>query len=106
MGTPVLSGCDLQELDELIAKGITGTGEGFDAPSMGRLGAGGFGGHNPSPALLRIKMLEVISTYSNTLMSKVTRLQSIATSAPLAAEIFCRVAGPPLIFCCAWFPGC
>lgn len=55
----VTSGTDAQELDEFIAKGITGTGEGFDAPSMGRLGAGGFGGHNPSPALLRNKMLQV-----------------------------------------------
>lgn len=40
-------------------KGITGTGEGFDAPSKGRLGAGGFGGHNPSPAQLRSKMVQV-----------------------------------------------
>ncbi|KAK9917645.1 hypothetical protein WJX75_006759 [Coccomyxa subellipsoidea] len=54
------------ELDELIAKGITGTGEGFDAPSMGRLGAGGFGGHNPSPALLRIKMLQAAEARART----------------------------------------
>ncbi|EIE22816.1 WLM-domain-containing protein [Coccomyxa subellipsoidea C-169] len=54
------------ELDEFIAKGITGTGEGFDAPSMGRLGAGGFGGHNPSPALLRNKMLQAAEARART----------------------------------------
>ena len=43
-----------------MAKGITGTGEGFDAPSKSRLGAGGFGGHNPDMSQLRGKMVKVI----------------------------------------------
>lgn len=42
-----------------MEKGITGTGEGFDAPSKGRLGAGGFGGHNLNPSQLRNKMVQV-----------------------------------------------
>ena len=42
-----------------MEKGITGTGEGFDAPSRGRLGAGGFGGHNPISSQLRSKMVQV-----------------------------------------------
>ncbi len=42
-----------------MAKGITGTGEGFDAPSVGRLGGSGFGAHNPSPTELRSKMVQV-----------------------------------------------
>ena len=48
----------LQELDDCMAKGITGSGEGFDAPSVGRLGGRGFGTHNPSLTELRSKMLQ------------------------------------------------
>lgn len=55
----VLRSIGTQELDDFIAKGITGTGQGFDAPSVGCLGARGFGGHNPSPADLRRKMIQV-----------------------------------------------
>ncbi|BDA50451.1 probable DNA-dependent metalloprotease WSS1 [Coccomyxa sp. Obi] len=54
------------ELDEFIAKGITGTGQGFDAPSVGRLGAGGFGGHNPSSADLRRKMIQAAEARART----------------------------------------
>ena len=49
----------MQELEEFMAKGITGSGEGFDAPSKGRLGAAGFGGHNPDVSQLRGKMVQV-----------------------------------------------
>ena len=49
----------MQELEDFMAKGITGTGEGFDARSFGRLGGSGFGAHNPSPTELRSKMLKV-----------------------------------------------
>ena len=48
----------VQELDEFMAKSITGSGEGFDAPSAGRLGGRGFGAHNPSLTELRSKMLQ------------------------------------------------
>ena len=54
----------MQELEEFMAKGITGTGEGFDAPSVGRLGGSGFGSHNPSPTELRSKMVLVSSDAS------------------------------------------
>ncbi|CAL5229206.1 g12489 [Coccomyxa viridis] len=46
------------ELEEYMAKGITGTGEGFDAPSVGRLGGSGLGAHNPSPTELRSKIVQ------------------------------------------------
>ncbi|KAK9804047.1 hypothetical protein WJX73_008674 [Symbiochloris irregularis] len=46
------------ELDELMTKGIAGTGQGFDAPSAGRLGGKGPGAHNPSPAVLRAAMVK------------------------------------------------
>ena len=49
----------LQECDELMVRGIGGTGEGFDAPSAGRLGGRGFGTHNDSPAALRSAMVKV-----------------------------------------------
>lgn len=49
----------MQELEEYMAKGITGTGEGFDAPSVGRLGGSGLGAHNPSPTELRSKIVQV-----------------------------------------------
>ena len=42
-----------------MAKGIGGTGEGFDAASKGRLGARGFGGHNISQTALRDAMVKV-----------------------------------------------
>ncbi len=48
----------LQELDDCMAKGIMGSGEGFDAPSAGRLGGRGFGAHNPSLTDLRSRMLQ------------------------------------------------
>ena len=51
----------MQELEDFMAKGITGTGEGFDARSVGRLGGSGFGAHNPSPTELRSKMVQVRS---------------------------------------------
>lgn len=56
---PIIIDSDMQELDEVIAKGLTGTGQGFDAPLASRLGTKGFGGHNPSPALLRDKIVQV-----------------------------------------------
>jgi hypothetical protein len=49
----------VQELEDCMAKGITGTGEGFDAPSAGRLGGSGFGAHNISLMELRGKMMQV-----------------------------------------------
>lgn len=49
----------MQELEDYMAKGITGTGEGFHAPPVGRLGGSGFGAHNPSPSELRSKMVQV-----------------------------------------------
>lgn len=49
----------VQELEDFMAKGITGTGEGFDAPSAGRLGGSGFGAHNVSRTELRGKMVQV-----------------------------------------------
>ena len=58
-GAHMASWGDAQECEDLMARGVSGTGQGFDAPSSGRLGAGGFGGHNPSPAELRGKMLQV-----------------------------------------------
>ena len=48
-----------QECEDLMARGIGGTGEGFDAPSQGRLGGRGFGAHNASPSNLRAAMLKV-----------------------------------------------
>ena len=42
-----------------MAKGMGGTGEGFDAPSAGRAGAKGFGGHNVSASDLRGAMVKV-----------------------------------------------
>ena len=45
-----------QELEDFMAKGITGSGQGFDAPSMGRLGGKG---HNPSSTELRNKLVQV-----------------------------------------------
>ena len=44
-----------------MAKGIGGTGEGFDAPSAGRLGGKGFGAHNVTRADLRAAMVKVLS---------------------------------------------
>ncbi len=46
-----------------MATGITGTGEGFDAPSKGRLGGAGFGGHNPDVSQLRSKMVQVCALH-------------------------------------------
>ena len=57
----------MQELEDFMAKGITGTGEGFDAPSVGRLGGSGFGAHNPSPTELRSKMVQVGSNHYQSL---------------------------------------
>ena len=43
-----------QECEELMAKGISGSGAGFDAKSMGRLGGRGpVPLHNPDPRKLR-----------------------------------------------------
>ena len=55
----------MQELEDYMAKGITGTGKGFDAPSVGRLGGSGFGAHNPSPSELRSKMVQVSTDASH-----------------------------------------
>ena len=49
----------VQELEDFMAKGIMGTGEGFDAPSAGRLGGSGFGAHNVNLTELRGKMVQV-----------------------------------------------
>ena len=46
----------LQECEDLMNRGIAGTGEGFDAPAAGKAG-GRF--HNPSSAELRSSMLKV-----------------------------------------------
>ena len=48
----------LQECDDFRARGIVGTGAGFDAASSGRLGGAGFGAHNPDPRQLRDKFLK------------------------------------------------
>ena len=51
--------CVPQECEQDMAKGLGGTGEGFDAPSAGRAGAKGFGGHNVSAVDLRSAMVKV-----------------------------------------------
>ena len=48
----------MQECDDFRARGIVGTGAGFDAASAGRIGGAGFGAHNPDPSQLREKMLK------------------------------------------------
>ncbi|KAK3259833.1 hypothetical protein CYMTET_31187 [Cymbomonas tetramitiformis] len=52
-----------QECEDDMAKGISGTGVGFDANSMGRLG-GRVYDHNPDPARLRQVMAEAASKRS------------------------------------------
>lgn len=48
------------ECEELMAQGVSGTGVGFDAPSVGRLGShGSFPTHNPAPSALRSHMVKV-----------------------------------------------
>ena len=59
-----LQACDamagmVQECEGFMARGIVGTGQGFDAPPAGRVGAKGFGGHNPNPAELRQVIIKV-----------------------------------------------
>lgn len=50
------------ECEELMAKGITGTGQGFDGPSAGRLGSHSFiPTHNPDPRKLRNHILKVLA---------------------------------------------
>lgn len=45
---------------DLLARGISGTGQGFDAPSVGRLGSHGFiPQHNPEPGRMRDAVLRV-----------------------------------------------
>ncbi|MEW5307611.1 MAG: hypothetical protein WDW36_009991 [Sanguina aurantia] len=47
------------ECEELMAKGVSGTGVGFDAPSVGRLGSHGpIPAHNPAPSALRTHMVK------------------------------------------------
>ena len=58
----------MQELEDFMANGMTGTGEGFDAPSVGRLGGTGFGSHNPSPTELRSKIVQVSSDASHVVL--------------------------------------
>ena len=51
-----------KECEELMGKGITGTGIGFDGPSMGRLGAHSWiPTHNPPPEALRDAQLKYAS---------------------------------------------
>ena len=49
----------LQECEVDQARGIGGTGQGFDAPSAGRAGGKGFGAHNLSATGLRSAMINV-----------------------------------------------
>ncbi len=49
----------VQELEGFMAKGVMGTGEGFDASSAGRLGGSDFGAHNVGLTELRGKMVQV-----------------------------------------------
>ena len=52
----------LQECQEFVSKGIAGTGVGFDAPSVGKLGGRGpVAIHNPGSDQLRDVMLKVSS---------------------------------------------
>lgn len=86
-----------QECEDDIAKGISGTGVGFDANSMGRLG-GRVYDHNPDPARLRQVMAEAASKrwQQNALMpsggtrlggnTSVSRHLSPAQAAAQAAE--------------------
>ena len=49
-----------QEVEELMDKGIRGSGQGFDAASVGRLGSHSYiPQHNPSAGRLRDVMLQV-----------------------------------------------
>lgn len=51
-----------KECEELMGKGITGTGIGFDGPSMGLLGAHSWiPTHNPPPEALRDAQLKYVS---------------------------------------------
>lgn len=48
-----------------MAKGVGGTGAGFDAASAGRLGSKGFGAHDLSPSKLRAAMVKVRQQFRN-----------------------------------------
>lgn len=50
-----------QEVEDLMDKGISGSGVGFDAPSVGRLGGRGpVPVHNPDPRKLRDVAVKVL----------------------------------------------
>lgn len=63
LGHSITNECHLvQECEGFMAKGITGSGAGFDAPSMGRLGGRGpVPTHNPPAHQLKSAALKVPS---------------------------------------------
>ncbi|KAK9846382.1 hypothetical protein WJX81_002685 [Elliptochloris bilobata] len=54
------------ECDDFRARGIVGTGAGFDKAPAGKVGGAGFGAHNPDPSQLRDKMLKAAAVRART----------------------------------------
>lgn len=70
-----------KECEELMAKGVSGTGIGFDGPSMGRLGAHSWiPTHNPAPEALHEIQLKYGPPFRTSTVQK-ARMSASADSA-------------------------
>ena len=74
--------CCLQECEGFMAKGIAGSGAGFDAPSVGKLGGRGpVPIHNPPSHQLKSLALKVCTIFC-----------SVVQSTPILTSVACSVS--------------